>query len=141
MSGGQQLERQVPFAGNDAVEALANRVRLDVRDEASEELSVARRSDVRPDARRSRPTGSGATDEAPRCRFVVDILLPVVSRDHTLILPLLVASMLTLAFLPCAVAELLAGGTARQFLPCSQYHPCRSKKTRCVRTTPVSAFS
>ena len=130
----QQFERQVPLAGDDAVEPFANRVRVDVRDEARDVSAIAldRFPVLSPgdDARRKR-----------RGKLRPDVHLVhvcLVSCDHALIPPLLVRPMCCLSASPIRRACPTAGHST----PCSQYQPWRrSKKTRCARAEPSAVSS
>src|SRR5205085_1631333 len=119
---------------HDAVEPLAHRIRIDVGNEARDELAVAlyRLSILTPgDHARRKGRGKLRPDV-----HLVHVCL--VSCDHALIPPLLVRPICCLSAPPIRRACPTAGHST----PCSQYQPWRrSKKTRCARAKPSAVSS
>src|SRR5204863_8994812 len=126
---GKELEREVPFTRNHAVEPLANGVRVDVSDEASEVPAVAL-TGLAVLAPGNYPGRQCSGEFRPDIHLVH---VSLVSGNHALILPYEVGPVAVMRPLVerfdqrrarCSrSSNFRAGATAGQFGPCSQYQP------------------
>src|SRR6185437_2440144 len=126
IDGRQHLECETPLARHYRVEPLTNRVGFDVADEAREMPPVAR------DGLPVLAPGNGARwhwcgERAPHLALAAECIL---SCDHVLLLSRRpVDSRAAVRAVMCRTTR-CTSATAGQSLPCRQYHPYRSRKTR-----------